>query len=95
MKLIDDHQGLLLQADIEGIPKVMVMNIKFPHWSLVIQGTWSSGDYRLLDGGACVTHADTNLKVLMVMVVMVEMVEMVVMVVIVVIVMVMRAPVHT
>ena len=57
---------------------------------MVIQGTWSSGDYRLLDGGACVTHADTNLKVLMVMV---EMVEMVVLVVIVVIVMVMGAPV--
>ena len=54
---------------------------------MVIQGTWSSGDYRLLDGGACVTHADTNLKVLMVMV------EMVVLVVIVVIVMVMGAPV--
>ena len=70
--MIDDHQGLLLQADIEGIPKVMVMNIKFPHWSMVILGTWSSGDYRLLDGGACVTHADTNLKVLMVMVVMVS-----------------------
>ena len=54
---------------------------------MVIQGTWSSGDYRLLDGGACVTHADTNLKVLMVMVVMVEMVVIVVMV------MVMGAPV--
>merc|ERR1712192_208188 len=42
VKLIDDHQGLLLQADIEG--------------------TRSSGEYRLLDGGTCVTHADTNLK---------------------------------
>ena len=58
---------------------------------MVIKGTWSSGDYRLLDGGTCVTHADTNLKV---MIVMMEMMEMIVVVVIVVMVMmVMEAPV--